>query len=96
MTPGQTITEQLTEFITATFPLARKRRLAPHDHLLESGIVDSLGVLNLVGFVERQFQVAVTDDDLVPENFQSIDHLTAFVRRKRGEGAGAHHAVDGA
>ena len=91
-----TITEQITEFITATFPLARKRRLAPHDHLLESGIVDSLGVLNLVGFVERQFAIAVADDDLVPENFQSIDHLTTFVRRKRDEAAGKRHAVDGA
>ena len=95
MTPGA-ISEQLTEFITATFPLARKRRLAPHDHLLESGIVDSLGVLNLVGFVERQFAIAVGDDDLVPENFQSIDHLTAFVRRKREGESGEHHAADGA
>ena len=82
MTSGA-ISTQLTEFITATFPLARTRRLAPHDHLLESGIVDSLGVLNLVGFVERQFAITVGDDDLVPENFQSIDHLTAFVQRKQ-------------
>ena len=51
--------------------------------MLDSGIVDSLGVLDLVGFIEEQFGIEAQDDDLVPENFDSIDALTRFVKERR-------------
>jgi acyl carrier protein len=50
--------------------------------LLENGIIDSTGVLELVTFVEGQFGIGVADDELVPENFDSIAGLTAYVRCK--------------
>jgi len=49
---------------------------------LEEGIVDSTGVLELVMFVEETFDVTVEDEEIVPENFDSVGQLAAYVRRK--------------
>jgi acyl carrier protein len=54
--------------------------------LLESGIVDSTGVLELVFFVEESFGIKVKDEELVPRNFDSIAKLAAYVRHKTGAG----------
>lgn len=75
--------ELIRGFIKQRFPLASSKELTQELSLLDSGIVDSLGVLDLVGFVEEQFGIEVQDDDLVPENFDSIDALTRFVKERR-------------
>lgn len=49
---------------------------------LEGGIVDSTNVLELVMFVEEKFGISVEDEDILPDNFDSISKLAAFVRRK--------------
>jgi len=49
---------------------------------LESGLIDSTGVLELVAFLEEQFHIKVEDEDLIPANLDSIDALTKFVERK--------------
>ena len=77
--------EVLRAFVRRTFPLARKKALGDDHPLLESGIVDSLGILELVNFVTETFGVHVTDEDLLPENFNSIGSLIAFVERKERE-----------
>jgi acyl carrier protein len=51
--------------------------------LIESGIIDSTGVLELVGFLEDRYGIAINDDELVPENLDSIDNISAFVARKQ-------------
>lgn len=50
--------------------------------LLDEGIIDSVGVMELVAFLEQDFSVSVDDDDLVPENLDSVANLVAFVGRK--------------
>jgi acyl carrier protein len=50
--------------------------------LTESGIVNSTGVLEVLMFLERHFGISVADRELVPENFDSVDNLVAFVARK--------------
>jgi acyl carrier protein len=52
------------------------------DSFLQTGIIDSLGVMQLVTFVEAEFSVRVADSDLVPENFDSVERVSAFVQRK--------------
>lgn len=52
------------------------------DSFLESGIIDSTGILEVVGFVEDEFGFDVNDEELVPENFDSIDRLVAYIERK--------------
>jgi acyl carrier protein len=79
---GNHLNSQIRAFILEKFPLARKQQLKNSDALLESGILDSLGVLDLVSFVEREFSIAVSDDELVPENFHTIDRIVAFIESK--------------
>jgi len=90
------IREQLTSFIVKTFPLARGRNVGVDDRLLGEGIIDSLGVLDIVGYLESQFRIAVSDDDLSPENFETVGRLTAFVERKLADSASEVHDGQGA
>jgi acyl carrier protein len=53
---------------------------------LEAGIVDSLGIMELVRFVEDRFGIEVADEEVVPSNFDTINRLTAFVEAKCPEG----------
>lgn len=55
--------------------------------LLEQGIIDSTGVLELVAHLENTYGLSVADEDLVPENFDSIDNLAAYIGRKAPAGA---------
>ncbi len=50
---------------------------------LENGIVDSMNVLELVMFVEENFGIQVSDNDIVPDNFDSVEKLASFVRGKK-------------
>ena len=50
---------------------------------LEEGIVDSMGIMELVAFVDESFNVTVEDEELVPDNFDSVSNLAAHVRSKR-------------
>jgi acyl carrier protein len=70
------------EFILKQFPLARKNRIKDSDHLLDSGMLDSLGVLEIVTFIEGEYGFAVSEEDLVPENFETIDYIAAFIQNK--------------
>jgi acyl carrier protein len=80
--PGTQLDAQIRQFILKQFPLSRKRELKNSDALLESGIVDSQGVLEIVGFLEQQFSVSVADDELIPENFESVSSIVTFVATK--------------
>jgi acyl carrier protein len=54
---------------------------------MESGIIDSTGVLELVGFLERRYEITCSYQELIPENLDSIANLTGFVTRKLAERA---------
>lgn len=51
---------------------------------LETGIIDSTGILELITFVEKTFEITIADDEMLPENLDSLDQISAFVLRKRG------------
>ena len=57
-------------------------QIADDDSFLEKGSIDSTGILELVGFVEETFAVKVADEDLVPENMDSINRLGEFILSK--------------
>jgi len=50
--------------------------------LLDEGIIDSVGVMELVAFLEQDFEISVEDDELVPHNLDSVSNLVGFVGRK--------------
>jgi acyl carrier protein len=69
--------------------LVQDSSLLPLGHatlLLETGILDSLSLLRLVVFVQDRFGVTVDDVDLVPENFDSVDSICAYLRSREGAG----------
>ena len=86
-TAASQTTVRIRAFIIEHFPTARARRLTSDESLLENGVLDSLGILDLVAYLEREFRISVSDDDLLPEHFDTLDRLTAFVERKRTETA---------
>lgn len=57
--------------------------LTDDQSFLESGIVDSTGVLELIGFLEQQYAISVADSEVVPANLDSVSQLVDFVRRKQ-------------
>ena len=68
-------------FVVSHFLFGRDT-VADDSSFLEEGIIDSTGVLELVDFVERTFQLRVADAELVPENFDSINHVASFLGRR--------------
>lgn len=63
--------------------------MAGDQSMLQAGMIDSTGVLELVAFLESHFDITVADADVVPENLDTIDALAAFVARKKGLAAAA-------
>ena len=62
--------------------------LGDGDSLLENGVIDSTGILELVAFLEKTFNIRVADDEVVPENLDSVNQLLDYVNRKQGKPAG--------
>jgi acyl carrier protein len=82
----RTIEVEIRSFLTENFPLAGDLSGIPSDgSLIGLGIVDSTGVLEIVGFIEARFSFEVPTAELLPENLDSIDNLTRYVRTKMGE-----------
>jgi acyl carrier protein len=50
--------------------------------LIENGILDSTGAMDLVAFLEQAFAITVNDDDMVPENLDSVDQICGFIKRR--------------
>jgi acyl carrier protein len=74
---------QIRTFLSETFLFGEScDTLSSSESLLGRGIIDSTGVLELVGFVEQQFGFEVRDEELTPANFDSIGRLVAYVERK--------------
>ena len=57
-----------------------------NDSLLEAGIVDSIGVMELVTFVDKTYKITVPPEDISPDNFDSISRLANYIRLKQGTG----------
>jgi acyl carrier protein len=53
--------------------------------LIDSGVIDSTGVLELITFLETEFGIAVEDDEVLPENLDSINNIAAYIERKKKE-----------
>jgi len=77
------------EFLKKNYLFSDDGRIADEDSLMDKGILDSTGVLEFVGFLEKTFGLTVQDEELIPDNLDSIRHAAAFVRRKRSSGAAA-------
>lgn len=73
------------EFLQSNFMFDKKKTVTDDQSLLESGIVDSTGILELIGFLEQTYNIRFRDDELVADNFDTLGKLTAFMDRKLRE-----------
>ena len=73
---------KVRSFINENFMVASDVQLGDADSLLQLQIVDSTGFLELVNFLEATYGIKVGDDEMVPENLESLDNIEQFLKRK--------------
>ncbi len=76
------IEAQMREFLTNNFIFDPAFQIGSNDSLMENGIIDSTGVLELIMWLETHFDITVEDNEVLPENLDAVDSLTNYVHRK--------------
>lgn len=77
------IKTRLKQFIIDNFLFGDDNGFADDTSFLEEGIIDSTGMLELITFLEEEFSIQLDDEELIPENLDSINNLIAFLARKQ-------------
>ncbi len=85
---AEDIRGEVREFIRQNFIFDPNMAVNDGDSLLGSGVLDSTGVLELIGHLEGKYHVRFDDNELTAENFDSIERITAIVTRKRSNAGG--------
>jgi acyl carrier protein len=81
------IAQEIREFVVKNFLFGQDNGLQDTDSFLESGIIDSTGVLELVSHLEGHYGIKIGDDELVPDNLDSVVAISRFVGLKQGQAA---------
>ena len=74
--------DKIRAFILENFLFGNDQGLNDDTSFLDEGIIDSTGILELVSFLEEEFSISVEDDDILPENLDSIKNVVAYLGRK--------------
>lgn len=77
--------EKVRQFIISNFYVADPKALADDASLLDAGIVDSTGVLEIITFIESEFGLTVEDQEMLPENLDAVNNIVKFVQKKQGK-----------
>ena len=84
------IEQKVRQFIEDNFMFREDRQsLSDGESLIDAGLIDSTGILELVAFLEETFHLRMADADIVPENLDSIRSITAYVKSKVAEAQAA-------
>jgi len=88
------IEEELRNFVVDNFLFGQTNEpFSYDDSFLEKGIIDSMGVLTLVDFVREKYAIVIEDEELIPENWDSVRRITRFVDNKLSSRARASNLV---
>ncbi len=74
--------QAIREFIVENFLFGEANGLKDDTSFLEEGIIDSTGILELVTYLEDEFSITVDDEELIPENLDSIGNVASYLERK--------------
>lgn len=78
------IKSTLREYIVENFlPFSGVDSFEDDDSFMENGIIDSTGVLEILEFLEEKFKITVDDEEVIPENLDSLDKMTSFIYGKK-------------
>ena len=72
---------KIKEFIIENFLFGEESDLNNDTSFLEEGIIDSTGVLELIEFLEEEFEIEIDDEDMIPENLDSLNNLETFIAK---------------
>ena len=82
------IKQQLRDYIVENFLFGdTETEFTDDDSFMEKGIIDSTGILEVITYIEENFNFKIEDEELIPENLDSISNITAFISRKVKEGS---------
>jgi len=73
---------RVREFVTSNFYVADPSELLDDTSLLDQAIIDSTGVLEVIAFLEEEYAISIADEEVIPENLETIARIAAFVARK--------------
>jgi acyl carrier protein len=79
------VAETIRQFIIENFLFEEDENLKEDTSFLENGIIDSTGILELVTFLEETYGITVEDEELIPENLDSIANVVKYLERKKNE-----------
>ena len=84
------IEDSIKEFIVENFLFGKEPEngIEPQASLMETGIIDSTGILEIIDFLEKTYTVKIEDDELVPDNLDSLENIGKFISRKLDASAG--------
>ena len=85
--------ETVRNFVIENFLFGDASQLEDDMSFLESGIIDSTGILELIGFLEETYDIKVEDEELIPENLDSIKNVVEFLERKLSTGVTAEESA---
>ncbi len=74
--------ESLRAYMSETFLFGANDKLQPDTSFLKSGIIDSTGILELITYLEETYQIKIEDEELIPENFDSLQNIDQFLQHK--------------
>ncbi len=80
------IRQEIRHFVIQNFLFGQQQDLKDNASFLDAGIVDSTGVLELVAHIEERYGIKVADDELIPDNLDSVEAIAQFVERRRSGG----------
>ena len=80
--------QKIRTFVVSNYLFGEERKLENDSSFMETGIIDSTGILELVRFLEATFSIKVTDEELLPDNLDSINKILAYLQRKLPAAAG--------
>lgn len=78
------LVQPVRSFVIQNFLFGRDTGLSDDESFLETGIIDSTGILQLVAFLEKTYEIEIRDEELVPENLDSLSSISEFLKTKFG------------
>lgn len=75
--------ETIRKYLIDHAPKGCGVQISDSDSLLEAGIIDSMSMVDLIAFLENEYSIQIDEDDMTPENFDSVDAIVEFIEQKK-------------
>jgi acyl carrier protein len=81
----ETFLKEIREYVIESFMLGdEEEELSDSESFLESGLIDSTGILEVIAFLEETYEITIDDEEMIPENLDSVERVARFVMSKKG------------